>query len=235
MAKKKRRKRGKKMTRSQAPKVTAKRKTAIPLMRQDLDALRDILERTAKSPAKAISNHDLAELMWGGYNPDGKVALTEYDRRNRRIRELVRKLRLTGCPIALAMGANGGYFWVTADDPDAVDYLRRTSEMLDQRAETSHKVAAKLVGLGLVEYQAERAAAKIDSEEEQEKQRAALVRFVERVTRNPITRRLFNSVTGERMTRDERAALEAEKAKLDELKSVVRGHVEALRKIIEAA
>jgi len=109
------------------------------IVSRELDQLKDILMR---SPV-AISNAELAVLLWGPLKRQDEL---EKARRERLIRKRVQQLRTGGAPIALALGKSGGYLWVTAATPEGVQFLRATSGMLDARADTSHKLAARLVG-----------------------------------------------------------------------------------------
>ncbi|NQT19600.1 MAG: hypothetical protein HQ592_07840 [Planctomycetes bacterium] len=209
--------------------VTAIRKARRPLVSSELRELKNILERVTV-PRQAISNEELANKLLGKIRATrlgAAEAKREAERRKRLIRKRVHQLRRAGYPIALALGTNGGYFWATADK-DSIDCLRRTSEMFDRRADTSHQHAARLVGLGLVEYQAQRAAARIDTEQERETQESALRQFVERVTRNPMTRKIFARVLGERLTDHEKAKLLKQRQKLIAERQRIRKGLRAL-------
>ena len=127
----------------------------------------------------------------------------------------------------MALGRCGGYFWPD-DSRESLAALRATSEMLDKRADTSHALAARLVGLGLVEYLAKRAAAKIALEEE-DQQEAALRQFVERVTRNPLTKAIFLKVVGERGSGKDKAALARLRAATAEKMLRLRTMFDAMR------
>lgn len=209
--------------------VAAIRKARSPLVGAELEKLMKVLEG-ATHPHRAISNEELADRLWGGISRSAmpaSEARRENERRKRLVRRRVQQLRRAGCPIALALGTSGGYFWATAEK-DSIDCLRRTSQMLDRRADTSHKLAARLVGLGVVEYQAQRAAARIDNEEERETQESALRQFIERVTRNPITRNIFTRVLGERLTDGEKAKLMKQQRELIAEKQRIRKELRAL-------
>jgi len=213
------------MDRSTAAKVSAMRRKAIPNVKLDLDKLGWILETEALGPQHAISNATLADMLWGEL-PDGCNRRDTQDQRQRMVRKRVQQLRGSGSPIALALGSGGGYFWADGS-PESLAALRATSEMLDKRADMSHKMAARLVGIDVVEYQAQRAAATIDNEQEQEKQEAALRQFVERVTRNPLTRKLFLKVVGQRSSGKEKAALAA-------LRKTMAEKLLRLKRVLEA-
>jgi len=215
----------KKLDRSTAAKVRAKRKAAAPNVRKELEALERILKTSAVGPANALSNAVLSDMLWGKL-PDDAGGRNVHDQRQRKLRLRVMQLRRGGNPVALALGRCGGYFWPDGS-PDSLAALRATSEMLDKRAETSHKLAARLVGLGAIEYQAERAAARIDNEAEQDKQEAAMRQFVERVTRNPMTAKVFLKVVGQR-------SFGEEKARLAKLQSEIRAKMTRLKMLFDA-
>jgi len=225
MAKRKRKRRRKPLSRKAAAKVAAIRRAGKPVVKDELDSLRTIME-SHKGPSKAISSAALTAALWGEVE-DG---LRDRDR-ERKLRTRVLQLRNSGCPIALRIGQGNGYFWADGS-AESLQALRDTSEMFDRRADTSHKIAARLVGMDLIDYQAQRAAAKIDDESEQEKQEAALRTFVERVTRNPLTMKIFVRVVGERMSEDEKAELEAERAELAAVRAKIREQLAGLMALV---
>jgi len=223
--KRKRNRRRKPLSRKAAAKVAAIRRAGKHVVKEELDALRKILE-SHKGPSNAVSNAGLAAALWG------ELLQGQRDiARERKLRTRVLQLRKSGCPIALYIGKGNGYFWADGS-AESLQALRETSEMFDHRADTSHKIAARLVGMDLIDYQAQRAAAKIDDEAEQEKQEAALRTFVERVTRNPLTMKIFVRVVGERMSEDEKAELEAERAQLAALRAKIREQLAGLMALV---
>jgi len=237
-----------KLDRSTAARVAAIRKSRQWIVREELDNLLAILAKINRPP-EALSNSELAERLWGPIPPDVPAAdaALRIGVRNRLLRTRVKQLRSAGHPVALALGRGGGYF-LADDSRESVVSLRRTSEMLDERADTSHRLAAKLIGLGLTTHQADRVAEKIEMGDIpiEEKERA-LQSFVKRVMRNPLTRTVFVRVVGERASPEEReqiarlaeqrsaidaerAAVAAERAKLEELRFEL---LEALAPIVE--
>ena len=184
----------KKLDRSTAAKVRQKRKAARPNVRKELESLERILKECAVGPKQALSNAVLTDMLWGRLQ-EGSGGRNVHDVRQRQLRKRVMQLRRGGSPVALALGRCGGYFWPD-DSRESLAARRATSEMLDKRADTSHALAARLVGLGRVEYLAKRAAAKI-AEEEEPQQEAALRQFVDGLNRNPITRAILLKVVGE--------------------------------------
>ena len=173
-----------------------------PIVQQETDDLLEILRKRSGRKG-AISSTDLAAVLWGPLDRQrlGEVEWHEQNaERNRQIRRRVKSLREACYPICIELTHARGYYFAK-DNAD----IRESSRYFDLRAETSHRMASKIMGQPLLEYQADRIAESIENERDAEQRKATMARLVDRLMANPLTREAFLAIVGVTMTADEKA------------------------------
>jgi len=171
------------------------------------------------SAERPISNPDLAAVMYGPLDEE-RLGVDEYRKlkgeRERLVRARVLALREQRHPIVLAVDTNGGYFY-----GQKVDDILPTVNLFNQRAKRSYRMASKLMGRELLDHQAAVVADEITKEAVEANQEAAMRKFLKRIMRNPITKKVYLKVVGQTITDEDRAKLDAERASLVEQKRLI--------------
>ena len=200
------------LDRSTAASVGRKKANAQLQAIKDQDSILDIIRNHA-SPARPISNRDLAIVMYGELDRE-RLGDDEYFKlrgeRERLVRARVLALRERRHPIVLAVDTNGGYFY-----GERVDEILPTVNLFNERAKRSYRVASKLMGRELLDHQAAVVADEITKEVVEENQEAAMRKFLKRIMRNPITRVVYLKVVGQTISDEDRAKLDAERLQIE--------------------